>query len=651
MVERAVKHKRTPPHGPSDSAPETDSATAAPASSQGPDFGALFDGAADARLILNGDRHCLCANRAAAELTGYSADELRAMRLDDLHAPAESEDVSARFREAQSAGSAGYSARILHKDGSVETVEVRLATLGDGLYEASFRGDSGQPAGRETLGASLDAYSLLVEICHAAVISADHRGRITSVNHAAELLFGYSAKEAVGMPITTLIPAHLRGTYQTALERHMAGRPAERFARTLTSVGLRKDGSQMPVEVAVAAGRRGADPTFTAVIRDLTEQEAVLNRLNDAWQRLQFHVERMPLAYITWDTNFRAVEWNPAAARIFGYTREEAVGKHAYELVVPADAVPAVEQVWAGLLKGDTSSHSINPNVRKDGSRLTCEWFNTPLRDPVGRVMGVASMAMDVSERELLETQLRNAQKLESLGVLAGGVAHDFNSSLMVILGNTSLLRAMKGLPPRALENIELIEEAGLRANHLIKHLLTFAQTGRHSPQPTDLNALIRDALRFVGSSVGPMHELQLELAESLPEVLADRGQMEQILLNLCMNAKQAQPEGGPIVISTRAATLAEQQIARCVPHDARPGRYVELSVQDSGCGMSPATVARIFDPFFTTKSEGHGLGLAAVLGILRQHRGAALVDSAPGKGTRIRVYLPALDAPVQQEP
>jgi len=505
----------------------------------------------------------------------------------------------------------------------------------------SLRGSGQARVKKEELQRSLDAYSTLVDLCHAAVISAGPDGLIRSWNPGAEKLLGYLAAEAIGMPLTRLMSERMWQEHLAAFERRAKSISAEPFHRTLNVEALRKDGVEVPVEISVAVGGPSADPIFTAVVRDMTEHRAVVERLNDALQRLQFHVERMPLAYIVWDVDFRVVEWNRAAEQIFGYAKAEAAGKHAYELVVPPEAVEAVDQVWANLLHGDTSSHSTNPNVRKDGSRMTCEWFNTPLRDSAGHIRGVASMAADVTEREVMEARIRDAQKLESLGVLAGGIAHDFNSSLMVILGNAALLRSTKGLSLRALEHIELIEEAGSRADQLIKHLLAYARTGRHNPQPTDLNAVIQDSLTFVRSSLGKSCELALKLSKPLGTIVADRSQVEQIVLNLCLNAKQAMPKGGTITLTTRRATLTAAQAAHCVPYDARPGDYVEMVVTDRGCGMDETTRLRIFDPFFTTKAEGHGLGLAAVLGILRQHRAAAWVESDVGKGTTMHVYFP----------
>ncbi len=612
-----------------------------PSSPRPTDYRDLFERAPDAVLVVDSEGHYIDANPAACELTGYSQAELLRMRVGDLTTPSERAHSAERFKLLCRTGRTRRDRIILRKDGTQVPVEAHAIALGDGTYQTILRDISERLDFQEALRRSLDAYSTLVDLCHAAVIAAGPDGRISSWNPAAETLFGYSARKALGMPLTKIMPPRLRAEHLAAFRKHVDRAGDEPFARTLNTEGLRKDGTEVPIEVSVAVGRRGDERIFTAVIRDVTEHREVLERLNDALQRLQFHIERMPLAYIVWDVNFCVMEWNPAAERMFGHTKADAVGRHAYDLIVPPDAVPAVDTVWSDLLKGDTSSHAINANARRDGSRLTCEWFNTPLRDSAGGIRGVASMVMDVSEREAMESRIRNAQKLESLGVLSGGVAHDFNSLLMVILGNTALLRSLKGLPSKAIDRIESIEEAGGRADELIKHLLAYARTGRHNPQSTDLNVVMQEALKLLRLSVGQEHELDLQLADQLPIIVADRSQLEQILLNLCLNAKQAMAEGGTIKIVTREAQLTSSETARCVPHDAKPGRYVELVVSDTGCGMDKDTVMRVFDPFFTTKAEGHGLGLAAALGILRQHNAVARVESKVGAGTQFHIFLP----------
>lgn len=608
------------------------------------DYRAVFEQAGSAIVIANRQYKIIAANAGMCELTSYARPDLLGKHVGELMIEPGKKSVARHLAALNQSEGSTIDGTVVTRQGDHVVVEAHATGLADGAYCVVLHDVSGRVQVQEQLERSLKTYSTLVDLCHAAVISADEKGIITSWNPAAETLLGYTATEAIGLSITSMIPSGRRRSHLSGYKALLAAAREGGHGRVLSADALHKNGTQIPVELSVAVGEQNGRPIATAVIRDMTEHQRVVEKLNDALQRLEFHIERMPLAYIVWDTDFRATEWNPAAQQIFGFRKADAIGRHPYELIVPPDQRETVDRVWEGLLKGDKSSHSINANVRKDGTRITCEWFNTPLRDAAGRIQGAASMAMDISERELIEAQLRNTQKLESLGVLASGIAHDFNSLLMVIMGNTALLRSMGSLSGSALEYVELIEEAGMRANGLIKHLLAYARTGRHNPQPTDLNAVIRDTDRFVHSSIGPRHTLQFDLDEQLPAVLADRSQLEQVLLNLCLNASQACGDDGKITVATRQMNLTGKHLARCTPHGAKPGRYVEVEVKDTGCGMDPATVDRVFDPFFTTKTDGHGLGLAATLGILRQHNAVAHVESRRGKGTSFHIYFPVLE-------
>jgi len=494
----------------------------------------------------------------------------------------------------------------------------------------------GSNSGSPRPGANPVDYQLIFQQSPDAILVWDSEGQCLDANEAACDLSGYPRSQLTHLFIQDLLHPP-SGTH--------AGNCAEALRQAapsnFTCLLKRKDATVVPIELSLSAGPGDRPGIFATIIRDRTEHNEVLDRLNDALQRMTFHVQRMPLAHIVWDLDFKVVEWNSAAQSMFGYTAEEAIGKHAYDLVVPADIVETVSPVWKDLLQGDTTSHKINETVRKDGSRMTCEWFNTPLRDNAGNIYAVASMAMDVSQRQAMQARILEAQKLESLGVLASGVAHDFNSLLTVMLGRTALLRSVGDLPEQAKAHLDIIEEAGFRANDLIKHLLAYARTGRHNPQPTDFNSAIRDALSLVAPSLGRSYPLDANTAPDLPMVVADRSQIEQVVMNLCINARDSMPNGGTIRVKTRRTTLSARQLARCIPNDMNPGNYVELTIADTGSGMGEHTAARAFDPFYTTKTKGHGLGLAAVLGILRQHSGGVRVDSETGKGTTMHVYIP----------
>jgi nitrogen-specific signal transduction histidine kinase/CheY-like chemotaxis protein len=266
------------------------------------------------------------------------------------------------------------------------------------------------------------------------------------------------------------------------------------------------------------------------------------------------------------------------------------------------------------------------------------------LPDPSGGLAGVATLVRDVSERERLEAQLRQSQKLESLGVLAGGVAHDFNNLLVGIMGNASL--AIEQLPAdsplRPL--LERVVNAGRRATDLTQRMLAYAGRAACDVQIMDLNALVQEMAVFAAAAVAKNISLHIHSSPDLPLIQADSGQVQQVIMNLLINAAEAIGErGGEVTVTTWPEDLAADRVAaELADQKLAPGRYVCLEVRDTGCGMTPETLSRIYDPFFSTKFAGRGLGLSAILGIVRAHHGGITVSSRVGEGTVFRVYFPA---------
>ena len=370
-----------------------------------------------------------------------------------------------------------------------------------------------------------------------------------------------------------------------------------------------------------------------------------IDDLRDANQRLTFHINRMPLGYIVWDKEFRVVEWNPAAERIFGWKPDEAMGKHPYGFIVPAEAQPNVVDVWSKLLEGDESSYSLNVNTRKDGETITCEWFNTPLRDASRSVSGVLSMVHDATEKTSLERQLRTAQRMEAIGTLAGGIAHDFNNALTGIVGFGEMLKLQLAGNERASSSIDEILRCAERASTLTRQLLTYARRQIIEPVNLNLNKVIIDLIKLVSTVAGEHIEIRTFPAKDLPAVRADVGQIEQVVMNLVLNARDAMPGGGQLLIETELVHL-DAEYVRYHPY-MKIGSYVMLTISDTGIGMDQKTQERVFEPFFTTKGpdKGTGLGLAMVYGIVKQHDGFIHLYSEPGKGTTFKIYLPPVEA------
>jgi len=399
-----------------------------------------------------------------------------------------------------------------------------------------------------------------------------------------------------------------------------------------------------------------------AEVTRLRDAAAELDRttqaLRDSEQRLSQLVRQCPIAVIEWDADFRVIEWNAAAERIFGYTRDEMLGEHARR-IIPEAVRPLVDHIWEDLTSQRGGTRSRNENVTASGESITCEWYNGPRVDDEGQVVGVISLAQDVTElarneeeRRLLELRMVEAAKLESLGILAGGVAHDFNNLLVGIVGATSL--ALHELPvgSSVRDHLELVASSADRAAELTRQMLAYSGKGRFVVGPVDLGALVREMARLVEASISKRATMDYRIGDVSAMVEGDATQLRQVVMNLILNASDAVSEqGGEIAVSTGVVCESAAFLRTTWLHDELPaGEYAFVAVTDTGVGMDEATRSRIFDPFFTTKTRGHGLGLAAAQGIVRAHRGFIEVESVPGAGTRIRVGFPLRAAEIPPE-
>ena len=343
--------------------------------------------------------------------------------------------------------------------------------------------------------------------------------------------------------------------------------------------------------------------------------------------------------------------WNRGAEKMYGYIAGEVLGRNAHDLLqtVFPEPVEAIEEKLA--LHGHWEGELLHR--RRDGSliRVSSRW--AARGGAAGETLGWLEINTDVTEIRRIEEQLRHTQKLESLGVLAGGVAHDFNNLLTGILGNASL--ALETLPPRdpTRTMLEEVTKAAERAADLTRQLLAYAGKGRFVMKTVDLSALVREIDELIQASIPKHVQVREQLVHELPGIDCDPGQVQQIVMNLVMNGAEAiDPAGGTVLVRTFAQMADEDYLSSLSPGAAlTPGQYVGLEVHDTGQGMDEATLSRIFDPFFTTKFAGRGLGLSAVQGIVQSHKGALKVYSQPGQGTTFQVLFPASVQPVLAPP
>ena len=479
----------------------------------------------------------------------------------------------------------------------------------------------------------------IVESSGDAIISKTLDGVVLSWNGGAERLYGYPAREAIGRVITFLLPEGREDEEDAILERIRRGERIEHFE----TVRRRKGGATVDVSLTISPvlDDSGRIVAASHIARDITEQK------RDAEQaaRLAAIVDSSDDAIVGKTVEGIILTWNAGAERVYGYKAEEAMGKP-MTIVLPPDRPNEETEILERIGRGERVDHFETIRKTKQGRLIDVSITISPIYDKLGRIVGASHVARDVTERKQMEEQINHTQKLESLGVLAGGVAHDFNNLLTGILGNASL--AIESLsthsPVRPL--IEDVVDASERAAHLTRQLLAYAGKGRFVIEPVNLSELVREISHLVQTSIAKNVQLRLDLRDDLPMVLADASQLQQIVMNLVINGAEAvgAKENGTVLVTTSAQQVDEHYLATVFSEipDLKPGTFVVLEVHDTGCGMDEETLARIFEPFFTTKFTGRGLGLAAVQGIVRGHNGALKVYSRPGHGTSFKVLFPA---------
>jgi two-component system NtrC family sensor kinase len=374
--------------------------------------------------------------------------------------------------------------------------------------------------------------------------------------------------------------------------------------------------------------------------RDITERM----RSIEARTRLGTAVEQSAEGIVITDTEGRIEYVNPSFERITGYLQEEVVGQNMRILKSGKQDEMFYKNMWETISRGEVWRGQIF-NKKKDGTLYEEDSVISPVRNASGKIIHFVAGKRDITRDVMLQKQLQTAQKMESVGTLAGGIAHDFNNVLTVIIGFGEMLKLRIANDPKAISDLDEVLRSAERASVLTRQLLTFARRQIIEVGNLDMNHVITNLEKFLRKVTREDIEIRTCLAEGLPTIRADQGQIEQVLMNLCLNARDAMPIGGQLVVETSEALLDDEYVKK-YPY-MKPGRYAVLSVSDTGVGMDEATRERIFEPFFTTKGpdKGTGLGLAVVYGIVKQHNGYIHVNSEQGKGTTFRVYLPAVDA------
>jgi PAS domain S-box-containing protein len=506
-----------------------------------------------------------------------------------------------------------------------------LATLGKALEKQRLA---------DALRRSEERYRFVSENISDAVFLVDLDGRPVFLNAQVSAITGYGADELQDMNLLSLLAP---GGDKTDRGRTSAGEPGHPGAFFETAI-VRKDGRPAWVEAGVTdVVRDGRVVGHLGVARDVTERKEAEAALRVTNQMLQALIEASPLAIFATDPAGAVRMWNPAAERMFGWRAGEVVGG---PLPVGFEADDVAGPAGSAGVGGPSGSGETRRR-RKDGSLVDVSLSFAALRDGAGATIGVVTIAADITQRRQLEEQLRQAQKLEAIGRLAGGIAHDFNNLLTVIGGRTHIMGWRVPADDPLRRDLDIIEQAAERAAGLTRQLLAFSKKQVLELRVVELKDVVSGLDRMLPRLIGEDVELITRAGDAPGRVRVDPSQIEQVVLNLAVNARDAMPNGGRLTIETRSVDVGQD--ASGPPVGLEPGPYVMLQVTDTGHGMDQATRDQLFVPFFTTKGpgKGTGLGLATVYGIVKQTGGDIRVESEVGRGTTFRIYLPRVEDPV----
>ena len=498
-----------------------------------------------------------------------------------------------------------------------------------------------------------------------AIVAVDIDGTIVQVNSQTEAMFGYPRGELIGQKIEILVPARYRDQHHEHRGSFAHSPKVRRMGAGLDLKGRRRDGSEFSVEISLSPVSLPEGTFVLSAIRDISDRKRIEEELRRAHEelgrrtiqeigqyqrRLAAIIDSSADAIIGKELDGTITSWNRGAEAMYGYTADEIVGKN-ISLLTSKDRPDEIPQILARIRSGERIEHYESVRVTKDGRHLNVSISISPIKDPNGKIVGASAIARDITAQRRAEDHLRQAQKMEAVGRLAGGVAHDFNNILGIVTACTELLRDRIDADSDQALYVGNIRKAVERGISLTRQLLAFTRKSSVQPQLIDLNIHLKDVVKLLRPLMGD--DVEIVVAPRSPSAIIeiDPGQFDQIVLNLAVNSRDAMPRGGKFILETASVELDDVFTSQHRPMQA--GRYILIAVSDTGVGMDAATVTRIFEPFFTTKEvgKGTGLGLATVYGIVQHGGGHIWVYSEPGSGTTFKIYLPSAEDKLGETP
>jgi PAS domain S-box-containing protein len=602
----------------------------------------IIEQAADGILLGSHEGVITGANNRMECISGRNRDELIGLDISRIFPPENLQMMPLRFDLLQQGQTVTSQRNLIRPDGSMVSIEMDTTMMPDGTYQSIFHDITERRKAEDALRESEDLLAQIIELSPISMAIVCMDGTIERINHRAIETFGYFLDDIPDMD-RWWVQAYPDETYRAEViaqwmdlvgkaiaEKH----EIERREYRVTC----KDGT---IKTTLIFGIPVSDKVFV-MFDDITERKKGEEELEESRERYR-GLSEAGFEAIFFSEKGICLEQNKNAELMFGYSDSEAIGRQSTEWIAPEDR----DLVKRHMSSGYEERYEVTA-LRKDGTTFPA-LIRAKMMHYKGKDIRVTSLN-DISirkkaeeERLNLERQLLHSQKLESLGVLSGGIAHDFNNLLQALLGNLDL--ALMRLPPDAAgrKNIDHAVNAGKNAAKLTNMMLAYSGKGLFVVKPLNLTELVEENSTMLEAAIPKSITLEKHLDHNLPAVMADAGQLQQVVMNLITNAAEAiGDQSGNIRLSTGAREFDQATLnSSRLEEKLSPGRYVWMKVCDSGCGMDGDTLQKLFDPFFTTKFTGRGLGMSAVLGIIRAHRGAFLVESKPGGGTTMQVILP----------
>jgi PAS domain S-box-containing protein len=616
-------------------------------------FNAAVESSNDAIITKDLDAVITGWNTAAEHLFGYTAEEVIGKSIDIIVPDELRGDVRMIVAKIKAGEKVEHHDTVrVTRDGRRIDVSLSVSPIkspsGAIIGAAKVARDiSARKQAQEALMQSEQMARGIIDTALDAFIQLDDNGNVIDWSPKAEAMFGWSRAEILGHNLRDfIIPPETRVANSRRLAEFLADAAKGAGGRRYESPSLRRDGKIIDTEVSLTALRRGNNYIINGFVRDITDRvqaERDRDRNRDFLDRI---IENITVAILVKDArDLRYILVNKAAEELWGLSRIQILGKTAREIFPPATA-ETIEANDRQLLQSGTGfftgDHSV---ITPDNKTRLVTSQRLAIHDQQGMVQYILGVVEDVSERRQIDNQLRQSQKMESIGQLTGGVAHDFNNMLTVITGTIDILADAVRDKPQLAAIAKLISEAADRGAELTGQLLAFARKQPLRPREIDVNALMAESEKLLRRALGEQIDIELRLEKETWPAMADPTQLTTALVNLAVNARDAMPNGGKLTLETGNAVLDTTYIDS--NQDAQAGSYVVVAVSDSGSGIPEAIRQRVFEPFFTTKEvgKGTGLGLSMVYGFVKQSNGHIKIYSEEGYGTTFKIYLPRADA------